>query len=441
LATTLVRLSSSAPTLESLSLSHKYLGIISDNLFSGVAPNLKRLELENCDISWKSPLLKGLQNLQISTKGRAELEDWLNALNEMPKLQTLSLQSTQSTLLVDQASPFISEHTRIITLPSLTHFHIHALADDCALALAHLLLPALTWLHVDVKSHDREGEDVELVIPYVARNVYVLQDIEAFRSILIAGERRCTEVYAWAMPGADVEISDLVTLGDKARSACFQFAAKGDKWGHGVESAIFDAILTFLPVDSVSTLTAQNHSRLSKRFWLRWPLLEQARLVPTTVGVFGGMLAEDTPPDGPRLPSLTRLILLNVKLTTLRTSHLGNMLIKRVEQGVPLECLDLRTCVAAKRAIQLLAEIVVDLQEPLEAAPIVMEEFFNQYKVKFYDRRRSWHWDTDDNEDYSSDEDEDEESDEDEDEESDEDEDEESDEDENEGDMGSTIRL
>jgi hypothetical protein len=410
----LARLSSPAPILESLSLSQKNTwppATIPDNLFSCTAPNLKRLELENCDISWKSPLLKGLRNLQIlniSTKAKPKLEDWLDSLNEMPGVKTLFLQF--ATPLAPLASPFISEPSRIITLPSLTYFRIHAFAKDCALALAHLLLPALTSLHVDVKSQDREGEDVRLVIPYVARHVYVVLDIEPIRSILLAGERMCAEVYAWAMPDADAEISYPGTLGDMSSSACFVFTAGGDKWRNGVDSTIFDAILTLLPANSILTFTAQNRTRLSKEFWLRhapvWPLLEQARLVPTSVGALWEMLAEDTPPDGPRLPSLTRLILLDVRLNALRTYHLGDMLINRVEQGVPLEVLDLRTCVAADRAIQFLAEIVVDVQGPPDAGQMAMDEFFERVGIGYYDDGRSpWYDDMDDDE--SEDEDED----------------------------------
>ena len=41
------------------------------------------------------------------------------------------------------------------------------------------------------------------------------------------------------------------------------------------------------------------------------------------------------------------------------------MLIEGMEQGVPLEDLDLRSCVAADRAIQFLRKIAVGLQEPL----------------------------------------------------------------------------
>lgn len=44
----------------------------------------------------------------------------------------------------------------------------------------------------------------------------------------------------------------------------------------------------------------------------------------------------------------------DVKLTAVSTYDLRDMLIKRAEQGAPLEVLDLRSSVAADRAIQLL---------------------------------------------------------------------------------------
>ena len=221
--------------------------IIPDNLLNCTAPSLTSLELVNCDISWKSSLLKGLRILKIanlSAKAMPKLNDWLDALNEMPQLKELSLQS--ATPLAPLADPLTS---RAVTLPSLTHFHIRASAKGCTLALTHLLLPTLTWLHVNVDSHDHEGEDVRLVIPYVARSVYVLQDIEPIRSILTAGERTRAEVYAWAVPDADVEVLDLDTLGDMSHSACLLFSAEGNKWRSGVETTIFDALLTLLPVD------------------------------------------------------------------------------------------------------------------------------------------------------------------------------------------------
>jgi hypothetical protein len=147
----LERLVSSAPTLESLSLLHCFgrhsssgQVVLPFNLFNCTTPSLTSLELEGCDVSWKSPLLKGLQSLEIrwpSAEARPKLEDWLDALNEMPQLKTLSLYSATP---VAPPALFISEPSRTVTLPSLSKFYISGPAIDCALALAHLVMPALT---------------------------------------------------------------------------------------------------------------------------------------------------------------------------------------------------------------------------------------------------------------------------------------------------------
>ena len=412
LSTVVKRLVSPTPTLESLTLSHtcSLYTTIPDNLFNCTAPSLTSLRLQNCDIGWKSPLFKGLRILKIhvlTEEARPELNYWLDALNEIPQLKELSLRyATPVAPLVD---PLIS---RTVTLPSLTHFFIHASGKDCALALAHLVLPSLTSLHVHVESRDREGEDVLLVIPYVVRNVSVLQDIEPIRSILIGDKGRDTEVLTWTTPGADVNIDGPAIQDNTSRSACFMFAAQGnDKWHIGVPTAIFDALLTLLPLDSVSTLTAQNHTLLSKEFWLkhasRLPLLEQARLVPTAAKQFWEMLAEDIPldSDGPQLPMLTKLILHEVPMNRATWRHLRDILIERVEQGVPLEYLDLRTCIAAKYAITKFAEIVVDVQKPVreESRESFSKMFFsnmygrvrNEDKDEFDDGRGAWYGDSD----------------------------------------------
>jgi hypothetical protein len=390
LSTMVNQLVSPTPTLEFLSLTHTLhqyelpYTVIPDNLFNCTAPSLTTLELKKCDINWKSPLLKGLRILKIvdlPAEARPELNVWLDALNEMSQLKELSLRSaTPHAPLADPPT------SRTGTLPSLTHFYIDASAKDCAHTLAHLVLPTLTWLHVNVESHDQEGEDVLQVIPYVVRNACVLQDVEPIRSILIGGERKYTEILTWATPGADVNVCRTDTLDDISRSTCFLFAAKSNQWNCGVDAAIFDALLTLLPMNYVSTLTALYRTRLSKEFWLRHasrlPLLEQARLVPTAVTAFRKMLAEDIPldSDGPQLPMLTKLILLGVRLTSIRTLHLRDTLIERVEQGVPLEYLDLRTCFAVNRrqdrAIQLLAEIVVDVDVPSRI------EYCSDYEVE-----------------------------------------------------------
>jgi hypothetical protein len=377
LHTPLSQVISSAPTLEFLSLSHydRYSArphVNPVNLFNCIAPRLTILALENCDIRWNSPLLNGLRTLKIrgsSPETRPGLEDWLDALTEMPQLEMLILHSATPFAL--RAAPLISEPLRTVTLFSLTEFHISASARDCTLALAHLVLPALTLLHVHAESRglgEGDDDDVHLLIPYVSRYVYGQQGAEPLRNILICGERKRAMVVAWTMSDTDTKASVPNTLFRASGASCLLFSATCGSWNHQMTTAIFDAFLTLLPVNSVSTLTSRNRARLSREFWLsnasRWALLEQVFLVPTAFMAFRHMLAEDTPHDGPRLPLLTKITLVDITLTPFKTLHLRNMLINRVEQGVPLEVLDLRTCVATDRAIQLLREVVVDVQEP-----------------------------------------------------------------------------
>jgi len=70
--------------------------------------------------------------------------------------------------------------------------------------------------------------------------------------------------------------------------------------------------------------------------------------------------------ESPLLPSLTTLVLIDVALNSRRTQRLCDALMKRVEQGVPLEMLDLRTCRATTCTVRLLSEIVVDVCGPAE---------------------------------------------------------------------------
>ena len=122
-------------------------------------------------------------------------------------------------------------------------------------------------------------------------------------------------------------------------------------------------------MDGIRDLTVLDQIRFGKEVWLnhasRWPLLQQARLFPTAVKAFREMLAQEAPSNGPRLPSLTKLTLINDSLTVARTHLLLDMLKERVKQGVPLQAIDLCTCVAADHAIKLLTEIVVDVQGPV----------------------------------------------------------------------------
>ena len=381
--TMLKRLVSPAPALVSLFLKKSPYPysfsqpIIPDSLFNGIAPELTRLELLRCSIGWKSPLLKGLQTLKIRAPSAQEmptLEDWLDALNEMSQLKTLILDNATPTLSVD--SPRISDPRRTVTLPSLTHFNITAPARNCALALAHLVLPVLISLHVTAEPQNLDwpvdDHDVLSLIPYVARNAHGPQDAAPLQTILLNGEYMHVEIVAWTVPDADLEVSNSATLIKAAASARLVLTVTSEcesEWHEGMESGIFDAVLSHLPLNAISTLSALNDTQLVKGFWLRHAprltKLNRVVLASTAVKTFGEMLEEDVPHNGlPQLPQLTKLLLFNISLSGVSTYRLLNMLVKRKEHGVPLEVLDARTCIGPERAFVLFSETVGNMQGP-----------------------------------------------------------------------------
>ena len=102
LNSTLKGLISPAPTLEHLSLSaERYRSTrllqaeVPETLFDTKSPRLSSLELLNCNISWKSPLLRRLKILiiKLSIRAMPSLTNWLDALEEMPQLKKLVLHS------------------------------------------------------------------------------------------------------------------------------------------------------------------------------------------------------------------------------------------------------------------------------------------------------------------------------------------------------------
>ncbi|KAI0275198.1 hypothetical protein BC834DRAFT_36901 [Gloeopeniophorella convolvens] len=379
-------LESSAPVLEWLSLSNAHmfraqhtatrdpLGpavTIPDILFDGTAPKLSRLELSSCDISWTSPLLKGLRYLEILTMSRAarpSLEDWLNALESMPQLEMLVLHS--ATPIAQRIDCQVPQPQRTVTLPSLNRFDLSAPAVECSLALAHLVLPAVTWFRVDAESEHIEGDDVRVTIPYFVRNAHGPHDKAPLQSIVLSGDRSRSDVLLWTEPDMDVEIDDPLTLVEATLSARAVFTTSGRRWKSGTDTAIFGELLTALPTEGLVTLTGQKLARRSNILWeshaSRWSLLKRVRLDSWAVTGFMTALTQLAPPEGPLFPAMTTLILLGCQMTVRQTYRLRDALIERVEEDVPIATLDLCGCEATERALQLLGEVVVDVLPPPE---------------------------------------------------------------------------
>jgi len=181
----------------------------------------------------------------------------------------------------------------------------------------------------------------------------------------------CIEILAWALPDMDIELPNPTPFPDDMRSARVAFSLINNRRSHETILGVFDSVMGTLHLDNLVTLTAQSRSgTFDKQFWLRyaqrWPLLRRTSLSPSVRG-FREMLLEDNGGrESPLLPSLTKLVLINTALCTHRTVRLCDALIRRVEQGVPLETLDLRRCLSASHPVELLSEIVVDVLGPKE---------------------------------------------------------------------------
>ncbi|KAH8987724.1 hypothetical protein EDB86DRAFT_3081903 [Lactarius hatsudake] len=371
---------SPAPTLEFLSLSgEKYQNLrvrepafVPDTLFDGSAPRLSSLELWHCNISWKSPLLRGLKHLEMRVPfERPSLTIWLDALDEMSQLKTLTLHGASPTAPPGASLPEIE---RNVTLPSLTLFELSSSAKDCGLALAHLILPALTSLCLVVNSRRGDGDDVQKILPYVARHAHGPQDAQPLQSMLIYNNIMCAEILAWTLPDMDVQLPNQTAFFDSMHSARVALSiTNDDHWSPGINIGIFSAVIEALPLDGLVTLTAQTSSwPLTEQFWLRhapkWPLLQRVRLTQSTVRGFREMLlGDDGARESPLLPLLTTLVLVGSALIERKTFILCDALMKRVELGVPLETLDLRKCLAIGRGVELLSEIVADVLRPEKA--------------------------------------------------------------------------
>jgi hypothetical protein len=378
LYTTLRRalIASPAPILENLSLLnlHSEGVFLPNNFFKGTTPRLFSLELQEIMISWNSPLLRGLRYLKIyklNKDNRLSVTEWLDALEEMPQLKELVLHTASP--LAD-GFKFPSDIKRTATLPALTHLDISATARDCALSLAHLVLPALTSLILEAESSN-DGTDVLILLPYVTQHAHGPQDTQPLQSMLFCRGERCTHIIAWPEPDFYMTHNYYDWLKAAKRTARVVLSiTRKLSWHPFTYDRVLDAALEAFPLGSLVTLTAPEHrARLDKQFWLchapRWPLLENVHLAPWAArGLREMLLLEDNGGhESPLLPSLRQLDLLgDTLLTKRRTLRLCDALKKRVEQGVPLRVLDLRTCNWTIDAVRLLRTFVAEVRGPKE---------------------------------------------------------------------------
>jgi hypothetical protein len=368
------------------------------------------MELRNCDISWKSSLLKGIKHLEIlrpSADARPELSVWLDALDQMTQANVTVLHSASP---IAPHFPFDVERTT--TLPSLTRLDISGSSGDCALALAHLDVPAVTSVCLTAIYDLPSCEDIQRLLPYVVQHINGPQDTRPLQSVLIRSDLNHLDIQAWPVPDIDVEVHDTPALLGVTLPPRVALAFRRNGYlDTDARLDILDIMMTGLPLDGLVTLAAHNlrsmyfeRYRRVEHFWLhlspKWPLLQRVRLShPAAIGFVAMLLADNGGRERPLLPSLREIVIANFSSHLLRC--LCDALMKRVEQGVPVETLDLRMCIphseddeetSAKDWIQLLSEIVVDVlgpEETLEARKQMKSRWKTVARGPFIDNANS----------------------------------------------------
>lgn len=346
-------------------------------LSNSAALRLIRLELDHCYLSWGSPILKGLLHLKLLYDGdekRPNLQSWLDAMRELSQLESLVVHS--ATPIASRIVVPISERVQTVTLPYLTQLRVSDSANCCALALAHLVLPALVRLRVDAVSFHANAADIRTVVPHFVRNVHGPQDTMPLQSMVISGCSTRTDILLWTVPNADAEYRDSDSFAQASSSARATFTALCPSWGIPTSNAVCDAVLGALPTSSLATLTVSDSMKVPREFWPatapRWPSLERVRLGLTNLTPFSRALTEDGHLKSPLFPSLTKLFITGSSLTTDIAVLVRNMVLARTKQGVPIQTLDLSECVVPKGSTRYFRKLVTDLREP--ARPSVPQE-------------------------------------------------------------------
>ena len=319
----------------------------------------------------------------MSTNARPELAVWLAALDGMPQLTTLILHSASP---IAPSLPLVIERT--VTLPSLTHLDISAPPGDCALAIAHLDLPALTSLCLTTSSYQHlVNGNIQELLPFIVRHAHGLQDTQPLQSVLIRSEEHRhhhVDILAWPVPNIDVEVQDLFTSLTTTPPTRVALSFRSD-WPRPVDRfETLEILMARLPLDGLVMLAihdlGSSAQAETQHFWHHlapmWSLLQCVRLTPVAGHGFVVMLLEDHGECArPLLPSLKQIVIADFSLYSLSLLPLYDALRKRVEQGVLVETLDLRMCGAhpdgrAEDWLQSLREFVVDVMRPEQTSGV-----------------------------------------------------------------------
>ncbi|TFY83916.1 hypothetical protein EWM64_g109 [Hericium alpestre] len=164
--------------------AQRHVSTTQSDLFGGYAPGLRKVDLFDVSIPWTSPLFKGLHwlSMTLPIQSFPRDEDWaptltqfLDVLQNMPKLNYLKVEGSLPTYEPEMASSFLSSNVRRARLGRLRKLHLGGRTLDVALALRHLSVPLSTELSLAIVSR-AEHEDAQIEVANARKLFTVLSN-------------------------------------------------------------------------------------------------------------------------------------------------------------------------------------------------------------------------------------------------------------------------
>ncbi|KAF8074861.1 hypothetical protein FPV67DRAFT_1445873 [Lyophyllum atratum] len=166
-----------APMIHSLSLSVPRTTrfgtdegfTLPETVLKGETPYLRKVDLQKCNISWDSSLLKSLTHLTIHdviASARPTTQQVMDALERMPSLEVLDLHDALP--LAPGAGISDSPPDHIIDLKQLTHLAITSTVPECVNLVSRITIPASARVHLSCSGTEATGSDFSGIMKIIS---------------------------------------------------------------------------------------------------------------------------------------------------------------------------------------------------------------------------------------------------------------------------------
>ncbi|THH08939.1 hypothetical protein EW146_g8831 [Bondarzewia mesenterica] len=328
--------------------------LLPNSMFSGHAPNLRRLALgPHLVVQQNLPILAGLYDMETSSGLSAS--EIRSIMKRTPSLKRF-LASGKSSLMLTRPLRFDSKTT--IRLPALRTLRIHKTTPEAAYLLHGLRMPSLSNFHLTVPIDSVTAEALHQLAAITASHMRQGAMLERpIRSFALLGHEGGIYTYGWAQCDKGTRSQPSSVENNYFFSFKHCFIAADDRPSPFEDFEMFRATFNHLPLSNVVTLTICAPEYFGSTEWsqLLSPLDRVEQLVLTGDDELLGLLeAASLPLPGSKdayatflLPHLKSLVVSTQAIRTLGGT-LGASITRlawvRKEAGLSLKGISFKDC-------------------------------------------------------------------------------------------------